>query len=92
MSAVLKDDPTPLEELRPALPARFTRIVKRCLEKDPRRRVQSAIDLRHELQDLADELRPAPTPLSAGGASTLLKPRPGPRRDPRTGGSGRPSP
>ena len=66
ISAVLKDDPAPLEALKPALPARFTRIVKRCLEKDPRRRVQSAIDLRHELQDLADELRPAPAPLVAG--------------------------
>ena len=69
MSAVLKDDPTPLEELKPALPPRFTRIVRRCLEKDPHRRVQSAIDLRHELQDLADELRPAPTPLLAAGVS-----------------------
>jgi eukaryotic-like serine/threonine-protein kinase len=82
MSAVLKDDPTPLEELKPAVPARFTRIVKRCLEKDPRRRVQSAIDLKHELQDLVEELRPAPTPLSAGGASTLLNTAPAsePRR------------
>jgi TolB-like protein/tetratricopeptide (TPR) repeat protein len=69
MSAVLKDDPTMLEELKPALPARFTRIVKRCLEKDPHRRVQSAIDLRHELQDLAEELRPGPARLPVAGAT-----------------------
>jgi len=68
MSAVLKDDPRPLDELKPELPARFTRIVSRCLEKDPRRRVQSAIDLKHELQDLADELRPAPQPAVAPGS------------------------
>jgi eukaryotic-like serine/threonine-protein kinase len=60
MSAVLEKDPAPLELLKPALPARFTRIVSRCLEKDPRRRVQSAIDLCHELQDMADELRSGP--------------------------------
>jgi len=70
MSAVLKDDPTPLEALRPALPARLARLVKRCLEKDPRRRVQSAIDLRAELQDLADELRPQAVPQAGVGPST----------------------
>ncbi len=69
MSAVLKDDPVPLEALKPALPARFTRIVARCLEKDVRRRAQSAIDLRHELQDLADELRSGPARPADAGAS-----------------------
>jgi TolB-like protein/predicted Zn-dependent protease len=81
MSAVLKDDPAPLEALTPGLPARFPKIVKRCLEKDPRRRVQSAIDLKHELQDLADELRPVAPPqadvvaVTTHGASAA-----GPRR------------
>ncbi len=79
MSAVLKDDPTPLEELKPALPARFTKIVRRCLEKDLRRRVQSAIDLRHELQDLADELRPVSTPAAGTSAPSSAAPAPVPR-------------
>ena len=57
MTAILQGEPHPIEDVRQDLPPRLTRIVKRCLEKDPRRRVQSAIDLRHELQDLADELR-----------------------------------
>jgi eukaryotic-like serine/threonine-protein kinase len=70
MSAVLKDDPAPLEALKPALPARFSRLVKRCLEKDPRRRVQSAIDLRAELQDLAEELRSQAVPQTGAGPST----------------------
>lgn len=75
MTAVLKDDPRPLETLRPGVPSRFARIVKRCLEKDPRHRIQSAIDLKHELEDLADELRPAPpqpVAASAGGGPTPL--------------------
>jgi len=57
MTAILQGEPRPIEDVRQDLPPRLTRIVKRCLEKDPRHRVQSAIDLRHELQDLADELR-----------------------------------
>ena len=83
MSAVLREDPTPLEELKPTLPARFTKIVRRCLEKDPRRRVQSAIDLRDELQDLAEELRPGPARLPAGGAA--VPPGPAPARARRAG-------
>ncbi len=79
MSAVLKDDPAPLEELKPALPARFTKIVTRCLEKDPRRRVQSAVDLRHELQDLADELRPAPASSAGASVPSSAVPAPVPR-------------
>jgi TolB-like protein/Tfp pilus assembly protein PilF len=79
MSAVLKEDPAPLEELKPALPVRFTRIVRRCLEKDPRRRVQSAIDLRNELQDLAEEWRPGQGRLAASGASVPSAAAPAPR-------------
>ncbi len=59
MSAILRGEPQPLEQVRPGLPPRLIRLVKRCLEKDPRHRVQSAIDLRHELEDLTDELRAA---------------------------------
>jgi len=71
MTAILQGEPRHLEEVRPDLPPRFDRIVKRCLEKDPRRRVQSAIDLRHELQDLADELRSAEAPSSQAGVTQV---------------------
>jgi TolB-like protein/Flp pilus assembly protein TadD len=59
-AAVLREEPRPLDTRRPDLPPRLARLVRRCLEKDPRERLQSAIDLRHELQDLADELRQPP--------------------------------
>jgi Tol biopolymer transport system component len=42
MNAVLKDDPP---ELPPASPPMLNRVVRRCLEKDPARRFQSAADL-----------------------------------------------
>jgi serine/threonine protein kinase/Tol biopolymer transport system component len=52
ISSILKDTPPPLTEVRPDLPAEVDRIIRRCLAKDPGRRYQSTIDLRHDLDDL----------------------------------------
>jgi len=52
VSAILRDTPPPLTDVRPKLPPRLGRLVARCLEKDPQRRFQSALDLRNELEDL----------------------------------------
>jgi serine/threonine-protein kinase len=60
-AAILRQDPEPLDLRRPDLPPRLTRLVRRCLEKEPRDRVQSAVDLCHELQDIADDLRVRPS-------------------------------
>jgi len=59
-ASILTKDPAPLEGIRIDLPAVFVRIVGHCLEKDPNRRIQSAADLRHDLFDLAEELRTRP--------------------------------
>ncbi len=55
-SSILRDTPAPVTELRKDLPGQFGRIVRRCLEKDPERRLQSAQELRNELEDLQREL------------------------------------
>ncbi|HZL92857.1 MAG TPA: protein kinase, partial [Vicinamibacterales bacterium] len=52
LSAIVKDTPRPLSEIKPAIPRRLARLVHRCLEKNPVDRYQSAIDLRHDLQDI----------------------------------------
>ncbi|HSD66565.1 MAG TPA: serine/threonine-protein kinase, partial [Vicinamibacteria bacterium] len=64
-AAILRGEPPPLEMARPDLPASFVRLVARCLEKDPRRRIQSATDLRQQLQDLAEDLRTEPGRLAS---------------------------
>lgn len=74
VSAILKESPPPLEAIRPGLPAAFSRIVRRCLEKDPRQRVQSATDLCHELEDLGEERRTG----AAVGATGAAAPAPAP--------------
>ena len=49
-SAILRDTPEPLPNIRPDLPADFERIVSRCLEKNPRDRFQTALDVCNELR------------------------------------------
>ncbi len=61
LSAILKDSPKPLGEINPATPSDLTRIVRRCLSKDPEDRYQSAVDLRSDLDDLRQ------SPPGAGG-------------------------
>ncbi|MCP4571147.1 MAG: serine/threonine-protein kinase [bacterium] len=56
LSAILKDDPRRLTELKPDLPRHLGRIVGHCLEKDPDLRYQSARDVRNELAGLKAEM------------------------------------
>ncbi len=74
-SAILRDRPEPLREVRAALPRDLDRIVARCLEKDRERRFQTAKDVRNELEILLMEGVPAgPTldlPQEAGPSSEV---------------------
>ena len=54
-ASILRDSPAPVDELNPALPPELSRIVGRCLEKDVSRRMQSAVELRNELEQLRRE-------------------------------------
>ncbi len=56
MSAILHQDPAPLATLRPDAPPYLARILRRCLAKDPERRIQTSKDLRNELEDVLHEL------------------------------------
>jgi serine/threonine protein kinase len=58
MHAILKDDPA---ELPATVPRGLERIMRRCLEKDPDRRFQTAADLSFALQSLlAGDQEPVP--------------------------------
>ncbi|HDT14272.1 MAG TPA: tetratricopeptide repeat protein [Candidatus Aminicenantes bacterium] len=52
IAAVLKDEPLVASELNPRLPRQIDRILRHCLEKEPRYRMASARDLRDELGSL----------------------------------------
>jgi len=55
LTAILRDTPPGVTELRPELPPQLGRIVRHCLEKDPEKRFQTAKDVRNELQSLREE-------------------------------------
>jgi eukaryotic-like serine/threonine-protein kinase len=56
LSAILKDTPRSVTELRQDLPREFARIVRHCLAKDPEERYQTAKDLRNDLRSLKEDL------------------------------------
>ena len=57
ISAILRDAPPSVCETRSDLPGDLARIVRRCLEKDPRHRIQTARDVSNEFRDLARQTR-----------------------------------
>jgi serine/threonine protein kinase len=68
IAAILEHEPAQISRVTPTSPAALDWIVKRCLAKDPGDRVQTARDLKSELQWVAEQgpksMRPsaAPTP------------------------------
>lgn len=65
MHEIATADPGRLNTCRPDLPAEFGRLVMRCLEKNPERRPESAIELATELKALTLPVQPAPRSRSA---------------------------
>jgi serine/threonine protein kinase len=56
ISAILRDTPVPLADRRADLPPHLGRVVRRCLEKDPRNRYQTSRDVYNELRELRGEV------------------------------------
>ncbi len=55
-ASILRDRPTGVTEIRRNLPTHLGRIIRICLDEDPDRRYQSAIEVRDELSRLRREL------------------------------------
>jgi len=73
ISAILRDTPRPVTELQPAVPRALARLVDRCLAKNPVDRFQSAIDLRHSLEEVKQDV-------DSGDAFPVARPAPAARR------------
>ena len=56
LSAIIKDTPRAIADVRPGLPRELSKIISRCLAKDVEDRYQSAKDLRNDLRALTNEL------------------------------------
>src|ERR1700719_1459101 len=62
VSSILRDTPPLVTDLRPDLPSDLARVIRRCLEKDPRFRVQTARDVSNEFRDLTRLVSAAASP------------------------------
>ena len=69
-SAILRDAPRPLSEIRSDVPADLGRLIRRCLEKDVLRRVQTARDVGNELREIARAAAPPARLASARAAAS----------------------
>ena len=56
MSSILRDEPQPVSSRRPGTPDGLSRLVSRCLEKQPGDRIQSANEILAELKALSRAL------------------------------------
>jgi serine/threonine protein kinase/Tfp pilus assembly protein PilF len=57
--AIMRTEPIPVTRLNPAVPRQLERIIEHCMHKDRRRRFQTALDVRNELEELRRELEAA---------------------------------
>jgi eukaryotic-like serine/threonine-protein kinase len=74
MNAVVKEEPAKLSDQGVSLPPGWGSILRRCLEKEPERRFQSASDLAFAIEKLAEQPTPHSTHkgIFAGGKRTGL--------------------
>jgi len=74
--AILRDTPEPLSRVRTDLPAELERLIGHCLEKNPRERLQTALDVNNELRRLRKVLERGETekPASDKVASIAVLP------------------
>ena len=57
MSAILRDAPLSLRDLKPGLPNQLSRLIRCCLQKEPAQRFQSALEIRDQLRTLEEKSR-----------------------------------
>jgi eukaryotic-like serine/threonine-protein kinase len=82
ISSILRDTPPPVTDRRADLPPHLARILRRCLEKDPRDRYQTSRDVHNELRDLRNETSSpstAPSPRSAPPVAAHAEEKTAPR-------------
>ena len=66
MTAIIREEPQPVSQLNPNVPAPVRWLVERCLSKDPDDRFGTTKDLARDLADVRDHLSEAPLSSATG--------------------------
>jgi len=74
LSAIIKETPASVTELKGDLPRDLARILQRCLAKDPEDRYQTAKDLRNDLRMLKEDLASGELTTSSSGTAVRVTP------------------
>jgi len=69
MSAILRDTPSSTSDLRSDVPDALSRLIARCLEKQPDDRVQTARDIYNELRHVQKQLESGSRPKPGSGSA-----------------------
>ena len=80
VSAILRDTPLSITDVRPDLPSDLARVIRRCLEKDPRHRVQTARDVSNEFRDLQRQSHQMASPAATAASRAVSTPGSGSTR------------
>jgi len=75
ISSILRDEPATVSDVKHTLPRHLGRIIKRSLAKDPKRRYQSALDLRNDLEGLKEEFESDVTMVTGESSAITVVPR-----------------
>jgi tetratricopeptide (TPR) repeat protein len=75
LSAIMKDTPSSITEIKHRFPRALDRIINHCLTKDPTRRFQSVMDVSNQLETFKAEVDSGVVarPLSKGGRVSMPK-------------------
>ena len=68
-SSILRDTPPLVTDVRTDLPADLARLIRRCMEKDPGQRIQTAREIANECRDLSRQVE-----LSSGVPAAARRP------------------
>jgi Tol biopolymer transport system component/serine/threonine protein kinase len=72
LASILRDTPPPAGSLNPAIPRELDRIVNRCLAKDMSQRIQTALDVRNQLEEVKADVASGERDVEAAGRQRSL--------------------
>jgi Tol biopolymer transport system component len=75
LSAIIREEPEPVERANPRAPAPFRWIVERCLAKDPEDRYAATRDLARDLKSVREHISEVASSTSGAAVAAAIRPR-----------------